>query len=242
MDVFKKKFASLKAACDVAKKSCLEAEQELQAMMDKCEEHEDQARELFKEIQDLEDEIDSYESRHNTAQGSLDEATTKKEEQTQVKQNLTNRVTRDDSRINRLQAEYDEVTEKNTAAENKFKEITDEIDETETALEEEEAKWQRLTAEGRELETKMIEVGNDLRSKTICHDQNTTRSTSAETTIESLTAKLDIASDAAKGFEDSIADMEEKQQQLDDELEQVKMKHHVKQCEIEDLKNMINDM
>jgi len=241
-DVFKKKFASMKADCDRAKKSCEEAEAETNDKLDKAEKTEEEAQSLFKTIQDLEDEIDSFESRYVAAQQSLEEAVTKKDEHTQVQANLTCRVTRDDSKITVLQAESEEVKEKNDAAKERFEAVTAEIDDDEGALEEEESRRDRLTIEVRDLEARTIEVGNELRSKQISCDQNTTRSDKSDTTIASLEEQLEVVSSEATKFEAESVESEAKSTELDDELEEVKIKLQAKQHEIEEIKNMINDI
>jgi len=241
-EVFKKKLAAMKASAEEAKRLCAEAEEERDEMIRKCEETEEAAQDLQKQISELEDEIDSFESRYVAAQQELDQASSKKEEHTQLKDNLTNRVNRDEGKIGYLEAESADLEEKNQAAKDRYDDIIGELEDCEKTLEEEEEKRERLTIEVREMESKMIEVGNDLRSKQINNDQNTNRTSNAETRIETLQGRVDELLADAQKFEEQAVEMEAKQTELDDALEEVKIKHREKQSDLEDLKNMIADM
>ena len=94
----------------------------------------------------------------------------------------------------------------------------------------------------KELEVKILEVGNDLRSKQINDNKNNTRTEASDQAIAELSQKLDDLAEKAARYEEKAVELEAEQQELDQDLEDVKATYQRKEAELEDFKNLINDL
>ncbi|CAH8634049.1 unnamed protein product [Heterobilharzia americana] len=180
---------------------------------------------LQKRIRQLEDELESTETRLGEATVKLEEASKAADESDRGRKVLENRTIADEERINQLEEQLKESTFMAEDADRKYDEAARKLAITEVELERAESRLEAAESKITELEEELRIVGNNVKSLEISEQEAAQREEAYEENIRDLTERLKAAEDRAQESERLVNTLQADADRLEDELVTEKEKY-----------------
>merc|ERR1711953_1213612 len=174
--------------------------------------------ELNRRVQELEEDLETTETKFVQASQKLDKAATTADDSDRMKKVLENRAAEDEKKLIRLAEELKEAQKMAEDADRKYDDTQKKMGECERNLEVSEERASAGEFKIIELEEELKFVANNLKSLEVSEDKANQRETFYKDEIKRLTGKLKQSETRAEFAERSVVKLQKEVDRLEDEL------------------------